>query len=142
MLSLKLCSQSPLLSIPSAVSQLAPYHAIATLCRHQSAPITSCPSRGGCPSPAPIIAYGTASQTGGMDTHSALPCQDEACGVGQAELQKPTADPSRGQADGQEQAHPVIDDFIRTFLLRMGMDRTLDSFDTEWCASLLQTPHQ
>ena len=27
----------------------------------------------------------------------------------------------------------VVDDFVRNFLVRMGMTRTLDSFQTEWC---------
>ena len=31
-----------------------------------------------------------------------------------------------------EKKHTVIDDFIRNFLSKLGMERTLDSFETEW----------
>jgi sperm-associated antigen 16 protein len=32
--------------------------------------------------------------------------------------------------------HPeVVDDYIRNFLIKMGMAKTLDTFETEWCSS-------
>lgn len=40
--------------------------------------------------------------------------------------------------------HPeVVDDFVRNFLVRMGMERTLDCFQTEWYSkfSFLQLYH-
>lgn len=53
--------------------------------------------------------------------------------LGQEDLHRPDAIPSEFQKKVDE-PHLVVDDFIRTFLLRMGMERTLDSFDTEWYA--------
>ena len=36
-------------------------------------------------------------------------------------------------AKAQVTKHPeVVDDFVRNFLVRMGMERTLDCFQTEW----------
>lgn len=34
--------------------------------------------------------------------------------------------------------HEVVDDFVRNFLLRMGMSTTLDSFEAEWVRVTLQ----
>lgn len=37
------------------------------------------------------------------------------------------------EADPSIERHPeVVDDFIRNFLIKMGMHKTLDSFETEW----------
>lgn len=37
----------------------------------------------------------------------------------------------------QLQKHPeVVDDFVRNFLVRTGLSRTLEAFETEWCAQL------
>lgn len=43
--------------------------------------------------------------------------------------------------------HPeVIDDFIRNFLVKMGLSETLEVFESEWCAlnhpRSLQHPHR
>lgn len=37
------------------------------------------------------------------------------------------------EPDPSIERHPeVVDDFIRNFLIKMGMQKTLDSFETEW----------
>jgi hypothetical protein len=33
-----------------------------------------------------------------------------------------------------EKLPEVVDDFIRNFLIKMGMHKTLDTFEAEWCA--------
>jgi sperm-associated antigen 16 protein len=43
-----------------------------------------------------------------------------------AALKTPEPDPSISR-------HPeVVDDYIRNFLIKMGMNKTLDMFETEW----------
>jgi len=41
------------------------------------------------------------------------------------------------EPDPSIERHPeVVDDYIRNFLIKMGMHKTLDLFETEWCGSI------
>lgn len=53
-------------------------------------------------------------------------------------LESNMADSQPVEPDPSIERHPeVVDDFIRNFLIKMGMHKSLDSFETEWCDSHL-----